>query len=94
MLMDDVFYIANGEYESETVYGGYDKRAVKHIFEKCRHMFDELFDDEEFFNNRIEEQDGGLCFVTFDDCCIDIDDKEVFLSKVKETLKEIEKIYF
>ncbi len=94
MLMDYVFYIANGEYESETVYGGYDKRAVKHIFEKCRHMFDELFDDEEFFNNRIEEQDGGLCFVTFDDCYIDIDDKEVFLSKVKETLHEIEKIYF
>lgn len=93
VLTDYVFYIANGECKAETVYGGYDKRAVKIVFEKCRPVLDELLDRAEIFNSHLEEQDGGLCFVTFDEYYIDIDDPEVFLSKIRETLKEIEEKY-
>ncbi len=94
MLVDNVFFIAAGDSELESIYGGYDKRVIKLVFEQYHNMFDELLTNEVFFNERIYEEEDGLYFLNFDECYVSIDNKEVFLSNVKATLKTIEEKYF
>ncbi len=94
VFVDDVFFVAVGNSELEKVYDGYDKRAMKLVFEECRSLFDELFDDEENFDDHFVECDDGVYFMSFEDYFVPVKDKEMFLPKVKETLNIIKEKYF
>lgn len=94
IFVDDVFFVAAGETTLEETYGGYDRKILKTAFESCRSLFEALFLNEEVFNKAFEGQDDKLYFVSFDDYCISIGDKNIFLFTLKQTLNNLKDKYF
>lgn len=94
ILVDDVFFVAAGEKELEVTYGSYDKRILRTAFEACRGLFEKLFLNKEEFNKAFEVQDGKLYFISFEGYYITVEDKDIFLSTLKQTLNNLKDKYF
>jgi len=93
-FVDDVFFVAAGETDLEATYGSYDNRVLRTAFEACRGLFEKLFLNKEEFNKAFKVQDGKLYFVSFEDYNIMVEDKDIFLSTLKQTLNNLKDKYF
>ena len=94
IFVDNVFFVAAGETELEAAYGDYDKKIVRTAFEECRGLFEALFLNEKVFSEAFIVQDGQLYFMTFEDYNVLVEDKDIFLSTLKQTLNNLKDKYF
>lgn len=94
IFVDDVFFVAAGETELEARYGGYDKKILRFAFEECRSLFEELFLNEGLLNEAFQEDEGKTYFVSFEGYNILVEDKDIFLSTLKQTLNDLKDKYF
>ena len=80
---------AFGDRDLESIYGCFNKTLLKNAFDSCQKCFTDKALEDSF-----EILDGATVFNTINGDTIIVEDKEAFLSDLKETLKALEEKYF